>query len=64
MMPIPYTLLIPLILLQVILIAVALVDLIPRDPERVNGPKWAWALAVLLITGIGPIAYLVIGRKE
>lgn len=40
----------------------ALIDLIRR--ERVLGDrKWIWALVILLINGIGPIIYLVIGRR-
>ncbi len=54
--------LIPLTLLQVILMVVALVDLLRR--ERTRGPKWAWALLVVLVNLIGPVVYLLFGREE
>ena len=55
-------LLVPIVFLQLGLMIFALVDLIRR--ERTKGPKWAWALAIVLINFIGPVAYLVIGREE
>lgn len=55
-------LLVPVVLLQLGLMIFALLDLIRR--ERTKGPKWAWALVIVLINLIGPIVYLVIGREE
>lgn len=55
-------LLIPLVIIQLGLMLFALVDLIRRPKTR--GPKWAWALAIVLINLIGPILYLVVGRDE
>ncbi len=55
-------LLIPIALLQLGLMAVALVDLARR--EKTNGPKWAWALVIVLVSAIGPILYFVLGRQE
>jgi hypothetical protein len=55
-------LLIPLILLQLILMIVALIDLIKR--ERTRGPKWMWAIIIILGELLGPIIYLVVGRIE
>jgi hypothetical protein len=55
-------LLVPLILLQVVLMVVALVDLLRR--ERTRGPKWAWALLILLVNLVGPVLYLLLGREE
>ena len=54
--------LIPLFVVQLILIAVALFDLINRQATR--GPKWVWVLVILFVNLIGPIIYLVIGREE
>jgi hypothetical protein len=54
--------LIPIFLLQIALIIIALRDLIGR--ERTNGPKWAWALVILVINIFGPIIYLLVGREE
>ena len=44
------------------LMAYALLDLLRR--ERTKGPKWAWALAIIFISLIGPVIYLVLGREE
>ena len=54
--------LIPIVLLQLGLMAFALVDLIRR--ERTKGPKWVWALVIIFVNLIGPVIYLVIGREE
>ena len=55
-------LLIPVILIQLGLMIAALVDLIRREQTR--GPKWVWALVIVLVNYIGPIIYFVAGRKE
>jgi uncharacterized membrane protein YhaH (DUF805 family) len=55
-------LLIPVVLIQLALMITALVDLIRRAQTR--GPKWAWALVIVLINFIGPIIYFVAGRKD
>lgn len=55
-------LLIPLLLLQLILIIIALVDLVRRT--KTLGPKWLWAIIIILGNLLGPILYLIIGRKE
>jgi hypothetical protein len=54
--------LIPVLLLQLALMAVALVDLVRR--ERTNGPKWVWALVIVFGELLGPVVYLLFGRKE
>ena len=38
------------------------VDLARR--ERTRGPKWLWALIILFVSGLGPIAYFLLGRQE
>lgn len=55
-------LLIPIVLLQLGLQVWALVDLVKR--EAVNGPKWVWALIIILGEFLGAIIYLIVGRKE
>ena len=55
-------LLVPVFLIQVTLLAVALLDLMRRQKTR--GPKWAWGLAILFIQWVGPILYLVLGREQ
>jgi hypothetical protein len=54
--------LIPIVLLQLGLMAFALVDLIRR--ERTKGPKWVWAFVIIFVNLIGPIVYLIVGREE
>jgi hypothetical protein len=56
----PY--LIPVLLLELGLMIFALVDLSRRP--RVNGPKWVWALVIILVQIVGPIIYFVAGRKD
>ncbi len=58
------SLLLPLVALELILIIVALIDLIRREPDRVNGSKIVWGLIIVLISTIGPICYFILGRKE
>lgn len=54
--------LIPIVLIELGLMIFALTDLIRR--ERTKGPKWMWALLIILVQIIGPVAYLVAGREE
>lgn len=56
-------LLIPLIIIELALLIIALVDLIRRDQVKYF-PKWVWALIILLLNFLGPIAYLILGREE
>jgi hypothetical protein len=55
-------LLAPLVVIQLALIILGLVDLVRR--ERTRGPKWAWALVIVLFSLIGPIVYFLLGREE
>jgi hypothetical protein len=55
-------LLIPIFLIQLALIAFALLDLSKRDSTR--GPKWVWVLVILFVNMIGPIIYFLLGRDE
>ncbi len=54
--------LIPVFILQAVLWLVALIDLVRREQTR--GPKWAWLLVILFINIIGPIIYLLFGRRD
>ena len=56
----PY--LIPLLLLQLGLAIFCLIDLARRNKTR--GPKWMWAIIIILGELIGPLVYLLIGRQE
>lgn len=55
-------LLIPILLVQLLLLAVALFDLARRPATR--GPKWVWALVIIFVNILGPILYFVFGRDE
>lgn len=55
-------LLVPLIVIQLGMMIFALVDLSKRQKTR--GPKWMWALIIILGELVGPIIYFVIGRPE
>ena len=54
--------LVPIFLLQITLLVIALVDLVRR--ERTRGPKWVWAIVIVVVNIIGPIVYLLFGREE
>ena len=49
--------------LQLALLAAALIDIRRRPAEEINGSKRLWTM-VVFINGIGPIAYFVFGRKR
>jgi hypothetical protein len=57
----PY--MVPLIILEVVLTVVALVDLAKRK-HVTGGNKIIWVLVTLGIQIIGPVIYLIAGRKE
>lgn len=57
----PY--MVPLIILEFTLLAVALVDL-ARRKHVTGGNKIIWVLVTVGIHFIGPVIYLVGGRKE
>lgn len=52
----------PLIAIQLGLMVAALVNLIRRQSTR--GPKWAWGIAIVAFSILGPLAYFIFGRGE
>ena len=52
----------PLIAIQVGLMLFALIDLSRQTATR--GPKWVWAVVIIVVNIIGPIVYFVIGRED
>ena len=56
-------LLLPLLIIEIGLLVIALVDLIRRENVK-HLPKWAWAVIIIVVNFIGPIAYLIVGREE
>jgi hypothetical protein len=59
---IPWMLVLPLIIIQFILMVVGIIDLI--RVRSTNGPKWLWAIIIILGNLIGPIIYFIVGRKN
>lgn len=59
---IPWGLIAPLLVLQFVLAAVAIVDIVRIHETR--GPKWLWVLVSLFVNTLGPIAYFLFGRKS
>jgi hypothetical protein len=55
-------LLIPILILEIGLVIYALIDLVRRD--RTRGPKWLWAVVIVLISLFGPVIYLLVGREQ
>ncbi len=55
-------LLIPVVIIELGLMIIALRDLVKR--ERTRGPKWLWALVIVVLNILGPIAYLLFGRED
>jgi hypothetical protein len=55
-------LLIPIVAIQLVLVVIALFDLSKRTGTR--GPKWMWAVVIIFVNFVGPIAYFAIGRED
>ena len=55
--------LIPLVILGIALLVIALVDLVKRE-HVTGGNKVVWVLIIIFINIIGPIIYLLFGRRE
>lgn len=53
----------PIIVLNLVLLVIALVDIRKRQYVT-GGNKIIWIMVTVLLQTIGPIAYLVFGRKE
>jgi hypothetical protein len=48
---------------EIVLTAVALTDLARRPSAQVRGPKALWAFGCI-VQPVGPVAYLVAGRRH
>ncbi|MBG9691852.1 Negative regulatory protein YxlE [Lysinibacillus sphaericus] len=59
---VPWAVIAPLIVVQLILMIVALIDL--RKTQTTNGPKILWVFIILFTNIIGSIAYFIVGRKQ
>ncbi len=56
--------LIPLAIAELALVVYCLVDLFRADRRVRGGSKLLWAVIVLVIGTLGPLAYLFFGRKD
>jgi Phospholipase_D-nuclease N-terminal len=56
--------LIPIVVLQLVLIVIALRDLLRPDRRVVGDNKVVWGLVIVVFQFVGPLVYLVGGRKE
>jgi hypothetical protein len=56
-------LLVPLVLVELGLLAFALYDLVKRKHVR-GGNKLVWGIVIVLFEFFGPILYFVLGREE
>ncbi|WP_156896510.1 MULTISPECIES: PLD nuclease N-terminal domain-containing protein [Halobacillus] len=54
--------LLPLVVIQIILMAAALISLTRTKETR--GPKWMWVLLIIFVNTLGPVAYFIFGRSE
>lgn len=59
---ISWGLILPILIVQLILIIVALIDL--SKVSETNGPKWVWAIVIIIFNIVGPVLYFVVGRKQ
>lgn len=57
-----WALLAPLLIIEFLLLIVAIVDLI--KVKETNGPKWMWALIIIVISIIGSVLYFIFGRRQ
>jgi Phospholipase_D-nuclease N-terminal len=57
-------LVLPLIVVQLGLMALALRDLLSPDRAVLGGSKPVWALVIIFGELVGPVAYFLTGRRE
>jgi hypothetical protein len=56
--------LLPLVVLEVGLVVFSLIDLFRPERRVLGDNKLIWALVIVLVGTIGPIVYLLLGRKQ
>jgi hypothetical protein len=54
----------PVVLIELGLVVFSLVDLFKPDRRVIGDNKLIWALVIVLVGTIGPIVYLLAGRKQ
>lgn len=56
--------LLPLVVIELGLVVFSLVDLFKPERRVIGDKKLVWALIIVLVGTIGPIVYLLAGRKQ
>ena len=56
--------LLPLLVIELGLVVFSLVDLFKPERQVIGDNKLVWALIIVLVGTIGPIVYLLAGRKQ
>jgi hypothetical protein len=56
--------LLPIVVIELALVVFCLVDLFRPERRVAGGSKLVWALVILLIGTIGPLLYLLVGRRD
>ena len=56
--------LLPLVVIELGLVVFSLVDLFKAERRVIGDNKLVWALIIVLVGTIGPIVYLLAGRKQ
>jgi hypothetical protein len=56
--------LLPLVVIELGLVVFSLVDLFKPERRVIGDNKLVWALVIVVVATIGPIVYLLAGRKE
>lgn len=57
-----WTIVAPLLVVQLLLMLVALIACLRA--ERTNGPKWLWVVIIVFVSLLGPVAFFVFGRRN
>jgi len=56
--------LLPLLVIELGLVVFSLVDLFKPERRVIGDNKLVWALIIVLVGTIGPVVYLLAGRKQ
>ena len=56
--------LLPIVVIELGLVVFSLVDLFKPERRVIGDNKLVWALIIVLVGTIGPIVYLLAGRKQ
>jgi hypothetical protein len=56
--------LLPLVVIELGLVVFSLVDLLKPERRVIGDNKLVWALVIVVVGTVGPIVYLLAGRKQ